>query len=71
MQQFPGKLMMKTFFAQLALIVLYVVIAFSMQMILFKTGENTWQEALQTHPWLYLVYFAIAHILIERWARNR
>jgi hypothetical protein len=57
---------------QVSFVIVYVVLGIVAQSLLFKTEANTWLEAWKTWPWLWLLYFAGSHFLVERlWTHKR
>lgn len=50
---------------QLFFIILYIIVGFTMQALLFKTQSNTYLDALKTWPGLWVIYFLISHIIAE------
>lgn len=59
-----------TILSQLLLIFVFLLITVICQIILFKTDENTFLEALLSRQWLWLLYFIISafivHVVIGR-----
>jgi hypothetical protein len=60
----------KNFIKQLTLPALFFALAFFCQTLLFKTRSNSWVEVLGSRPWLYLIYFVVAHVAAERVVRR-
>ena len=60
-----------TFLKQLAFVVAYVGIGVIFQIVLFKTENNSWIDALFTKQWLWIIYFVISHFLVERFIRRK
>ena len=64
------KILGKGFIKQLTLPVLFFFVAFLCQALLFKSRTNSWVDVLESRPWLYIIYFAVAHVAAERLARR-
>jgi len=56
----------KLFIQQLMFISCFVVMTVLLQVILFKTDSIGWIDSLFVHPWLWIVYFVVSHVLVER-----
>ena len=55
---------------QLFLLAVYLTLYVICQTLLFKSEANSWSAALLTKPWLSLIYFFAAHIVVERIVRK-
>jgi uncharacterized membrane protein len=55
---------------QCIFIALFLAIGFISQLLLFKTPANTLIQALLFRQWLWIIYFCMAHFMVERLYRT-
>ena len=55
---------------QLTFICVFLLIGTVSQLVLFKTDSNSWTDALLTKQWLWVLYFVVSHVMVERLMRK-
>ena len=56
---------------QILLLTVFLILYGAGQIILFKSDSTSWSAALVTRPWLAIIYFLSAHVLVEQIVRKR
>ena len=56
---------------QLMFLAVFLILLVSCQTLLFNSRSTSWVAALLRMPWLWILYFLVTHIVVERIVRKR